>query len=602
MARGAAALAGQPRQVRGAGHGGAPDLHARLWRTGQGSSSVVLKKIHNGGTHSPRELANQLDYLFSKSEWCGGNAVGFDPRRKSLAPEERREIVDSWSDQWTRAPKNGHTTHLLLSFPSHVSARKARIIAEDWAAEMFENPDKRGDQWAYVAALHTDRNHPHVHIVVQNRGIESGSWFYMAWGHQFDLQGMKDRVAEIAAAHGVALDTTSRVERGVLTYGPSRGEIEAARQLGRAVEERPITGLALETAKAQVKQVSAAYRQLEQLALATEAPGIAARMAAALGALESGAPYVPGRIEAREADRQQAARLGLTGDGDLQAHVESWIEVAGKALRRLSPAKQATYRPHVNVVAGLGMVLLGDRDGAELANQAPRSMIYGSTLTGDERAIAGVSTSRFGPERAKRVAEEITRGGQSIGLDGAGIAWRLGTGAISALEEREWVKADVRTVAKSRDLDLTEDIGRTTAAGLVDRFYEKADAILGQMRGIQIEAEAAQLRSTLQAMVRIVATRGQVTFESEADALKLAENLKARYGAAIIKDLARGHTDALTRDFEDAALRVGIARAIVSAAITHEPFGLTQGEARLAHQRLRTTRTTVKDRDEDRER
>lgn len=128
--------------------GGAGSLHARLWRAGQGGASVVLKKIQSGGTHSARELGQQLDYLFSKATWCGGNAVAFDDRRQSLTPAERKKIVASWTDQWQRSPRNGHTTHLLLSFPADVSARKARIIAEDWAADMFENPEARGDQWA----------------------------------------------------------------------------------------------------------------------------------------------------------------------------------------------------------------------------------------------------------------------------------------------------------------------------------------------------------------------------------------------------------------------------------------------------------------------
>lgn len=224
---------------------GGLSLYARLWGAGQGAASVVLKKIHNGGTHSPKELGQQLDYLFTKASWCGGNAVAYDDRRQSLTPDERKDIVASWADHWQRNPKNGHTTHLLVSFPPEISARRARIIAEDWAAEMFENADARGDQWAYVAALHTDRAHPHVHFVVQNRGIDNDTWFYMAKGHAFDLLAMKERLAGIASDHGVALETTSRVERGILTYGAGRAEIEDARREGRAVREVARTGLAL---------------------------------------------------------------------------------------------------------------------------------------------------------------------------------------------------------------------------------------------------------------------------------------------------------------------------------------------------------------------
>src|SRR5690606_29902866 len=78
---------------KGPSRGGGLSLYARLWSAGQGGASVVLKKIHNGGTHSPRELVQQLDYLFTKATWCGGNAVDFDSRRQSLTPDERKEIV-----------------------------------------------------------------------------------------------------------------------------------------------------------------------------------------------------------------------------------------------------------------------------------------------------------------------------------------------------------------------------------------------------------------------------------------------------------------------------------------------------------------------------
>ena len=74
---------------------GESGLRSRLWQAGQGGHAAVLKKIHRGGTHTAKQLGTQLDYLFSKAEWCGGNIVDFDPRRTTLTPEERAEIVTS---------------------------------------------------------------------------------------------------------------------------------------------------------------------------------------------------------------------------------------------------------------------------------------------------------------------------------------------------------------------------------------------------------------------------------------------------------------------------------------------------------------------------
>ncbi|XZQ31207.1 relaxase/mobilization nuclease domain-containing protein (plasmid) [Rhodobacter capsulatus] len=102
-----------------------------------------------------------------------------------------------------RAPKNGHTTHLLLSFP-RMLPRARKLIAEVWAFEMFQSGAHQAEEWAAYGALHSDRAHPHVHVVVNNRGLMDGQWFYMAREHAFNLDMMKTRMVEIAAEEGVS--------------------------------------------------------------------------------------------------------------------------------------------------------------------------------------------------------------------------------------------------------------------------------------------------------------------------------------------------------------------------------------------------------------
>jgi type IV secretion system T-DNA border endonuclease VirD2 len=215
---------------------------SQLWRFSLGSSAAVLKKIGKGGTANAKELAAQMDYLFSKSASIFGNGVVLDADAKGLTKDERDDIVGNWVEDWRGSPKNGHTTHLLMSFPSHVRPEKAKLIAEAWAFEMFQSGEHQDDVWSYMAAPHTDKAHPHVHLVINNRGTVNDSWFFMAKEHAFNLEIMKERMVAIAAEEGVFLDATSRAERGLLTYGPSRAEIERARVEGRAPEERPRDG------------------------------------------------------------------------------------------------------------------------------------------------------------------------------------------------------------------------------------------------------------------------------------------------------------------------------------------------------------------------
>ena len=51
---------------------------SQLWRFSLGSNAAVLKKIGKGGTANAKELAAQMDYLFSKSASIFGNGVVLD--------------------------------------------------------------------------------------------------------------------------------------------------------------------------------------------------------------------------------------------------------------------------------------------------------------------------------------------------------------------------------------------------------------------------------------------------------------------------------------------------------------------------------------------
>ena len=96
------------------------------------------------------------------------------------------------------------------------------MIAEVWAFEMFQSGEHQDDVWSYVAALHTDRAHPHVHIVVNNRGTLNDSWFFMAKDHVFNLDMMKERMVAIAAPSGTASTRSSPSTRAV---APAEGRV-----------------------------------------------------------------------------------------------------------------------------------------------------------------------------------------------------------------------------------------------------------------------------------------------------------------------------------------------------------------------------------------
>ena len=77
---------------------------------------------------------------------------------------------------------------------------------------MFQSGEHQDDVWSYVAALHSDKAHPHVHMVVNNRGTVNDSWFFMAKEHVFNLDVMKERMVAIAAEEGIGALTDGHMK------------------------------------------------------------------------------------------------------------------------------------------------------------------------------------------------------------------------------------------------------------------------------------------------------------------------------------------------------------------------------------------------------
>lgn len=559
----------------------------QLWRFALGSNAAVLKKIGQGGTSSAKELNAQMDYLFSKSAALFGNAVAHDPSARGLAAEERREIADTWSQDWRGSPKNGHTTHLLLSFPSHVRPEKAKLIAEAWAFEMFQSGEHQAEEWAYVAALHTDRAHPHVHIVVNNRGLVNDAWFYMAREHVFNLDTMKARMVAIAAEEGVFLDATSRAERGILSYGPSRGEIERARAERRAPEERPREGRALDEALATLSRTSDAMKSLAHVAALTGLPEIAGKIAQAEEALRRG-----GVVHSFPAGAATAERA------DLDRHFSGWMAETAERIRSAPQSERKALRDEfygyaIDIARGLG-----NARGAQLLQMQPQSTLYATALDGDH-LVRGREVTTLRPGAGDHLRSGIIERAEAIGLSGARLQERLGIGAANAWEERDWVRSDLHALAGRRRTDLRNP-EESKVAGELQSFYDVAAGLIEHAKSHEAVPENARLVRTLKAMARSMVEDGKVAFRDDLHAERFAQELRQRYGKEIVGELAAGLTDGLAGDVEDADQRMWIARGIVSAAKAHLALGLTLREAVVAEDR--PSRFGITARENDRER
>ncbi|MBM3604530.1 relaxase/mobilization nuclease domain-containing protein [Paracoccus sp. SSK6] len=560
-----------------------------LWRVGQGSNAAVLKKIARGGTQTPGRLKAQLRYLFTKSHALFGNTIGLDPEAQVLTANQRKAITLDWSDGWRGDPKNGHTTHLLLSFPYDLAPRKALRIAEAWAFEMFQSGTHVQDEWAYVAALHTDRSHPHVHIVVNNRGLEQDTWFFMAKDHAFNLATMKERLVEIAGGMGVELDASSRLERGILTYGPTRAEIEGAAREHRPVRERALQGPALEEGLAVVTRSAATLRTLAGIASLARLGDVKLRMERAAKILETGGILSAKTLEGEMMDLQNTDVPHTRRS--LDRVFATWLDRAEREIATLGPEDRREMRTELAEVTTAILRDLGDARGAELVMQAPRSALYQTEL-GDSAIARGTVTKTLSRTAALEVRTGVLDAAEAIGIERPVMERRLEHPAANAWQEREWVKADLKAVSKAQGLDLDQDDQRQQAAEMVDRFYATVAKVLNHALGVEHAREMVhshesdRLVRTLETLARVHHQHRRVEFEREDHAERFAADLKERYGERVMEQIAVGDTSALASDFPEARQRREIARALVAAADSHESLGLSRRQAELARERL----------------
>ena len=123
-------------------------------------------------------------------------------------------------------------------------------------------------------------------------------------------------------------------------------------------------------------------------------------------------------------------------------------------------------------------------------------------------------------------------------------------------------------------------------AGELQAFYDKSAQWIDHAVSHEAVPENDRLARTLRSMGRIMQAGGRVGFRNDTHAGWFAAELRARYGAGIVTDLAAGRTDALVQDIGDEAERHRIARAVVSAAKSHVALGLTLRQATVAERDL----------------
>jgi len=421
-------------RVRGSMQGLHVAKQTQLVRAAAGHRPAVFKAIRGGGTHTKSQLANQLDYLTTKSTHIVDSS-GFLDGKAKLEAGDIKDLTERFAKRWDAGfkPKLGQTTHMLMSCPIGTRGEDVRDIATDVAERFFQTDAGHFD---YIIAVHEDRDHPHAHLVL-NRRSQEGEFFFLGRNHRFNYDDFRLAMVEEAEKYGVRLEATRRVDRGVVHYPARTSEIYAAKEEGRAPRERERVGADLTRTLAEIANTRTVYHSLAAEASREAREDIAAALFRAGEVLAHG-----GQVD-RTGDVYMAEDQSFEDLRSLYAEklarVQGMIAEKSDAERPVLEKRLIEIQTQVQHMQPLGL----------------RS----STLSETPSEGGIYSEANIDASQRERLAEPDLRSRIDAALRGTGISTsevvaRIETGASNAALEHQWIANDLSKVAEARDLNL----------------------------------------------------------------------------------------------------------------------------------------------------
>ncbi|KIC08868.1 endonuclease [Leisingera sp. ANG-M1] len=468
------------RQVRSYRKSGQPSVR-NIAKAARGSRAAVFKRIRNGGCKTRRSLGSQLDYVNDKAVFTFSTSTNLLTSGATLNAEQKEQIVEQWSGTWRGTAKLGFTSHMLLSFPKDVTADQVRDIAMDWCEHFFES-GYYGDEWDYVAAIHTDREHPHAHILLNNRGRDQGLWFSCWAGGVMSPQLMREKQAEIAEQYGVSLDATTRLERGIFARPAGLEEIYAAKAEGRSAREIALTPQEEAMAQAAVTDFAKEYRNVADLLNRGDRSELASSVRQMAATLDAG--------QAWDLEQGDFDMSGIQTVGEAIEYAERRIdEIRTHAEGLAQPERTAFELRAAPVIASLSK-MVPDPDlrvsyNQELADPYPPGA-----------GVIGLADALADRENSKELSQ-ILQDGQELGLNTDETLARLEAGGTRNHGlAKEWVDRDLSAILSRQGLRLEEATEEQldAAFGTLDHFQMRlANALGAEMKSAFAALEGEDL-------------------------------------------------------------------------------------------------------------
>lgn len=120
--------------------------------------------------------------------------------------EAVKDVAKEWLVDGQQRGQTPDTRNLMLSMPPGTDPEKVLRAAKTFADKAFAG------ERSYLIALHTDQEHPHVHLTLKTRGFDGKNLH----PRKADLQQWREDFAHELRELGVAAEATPRRARGVV--------------------------------------------------------------------------------------------------------------------------------------------------------------------------------------------------------------------------------------------------------------------------------------------------------------------------------------------------------------------------------------------------
>lgn len=177
------------------------DRHARLLRLVERAPEVMVKIT--GRTKGEAHLQAHLAYISRD----GSLPLEGRDGEQLIGLNEVRELGSDWAAEDIQSRRDASLSlSLVLSMPPGTSHVGVRDAARAFAAETF------GERFDYAFALHTDADHPHVHVAVRMLGRDGERLN----PRKADLDLWRQTFARTLRDREIAAEATPRRARGVV--------------------------------------------------------------------------------------------------------------------------------------------------------------------------------------------------------------------------------------------------------------------------------------------------------------------------------------------------------------------------------------------------